>query len=150
MFFTIVMAGIIGTAYMTLGMYLLAAITSEHFKVVKVLGTMLTFQTTHHNGLSDRKSAIWTGIVAHYLVGIGFSVLYAWLWKKDILGMDFLQATWLGLLNGIFGAIVWRIFFALHPRPPQLPLPQYLIAIALGHILFAHGIYATFLLMAGN
>jgi hypothetical protein len=150
MFLTIVVAGIVGTAYMTLGMYLLAGITGDHFKVVKVLGTMLTFQTTDDSALSDRKSAIWTGIVTHYFVGISFSFLYAWLWKKDIIEMNFLHATWLGLLNGIIGAIVWRIFIGVHPRPPQLPISQYLIAIALGHVLFAHGIYATHLLMSGN
>jgi hypothetical protein len=140
------LAGIAGTAFMTLGMYVLAGITSDHFKVVKVLGTMLTSQTTDDGGLSDTTSAIIVGIIAHYLVGIGFSFVYTWLWQKEIIAMTFPAATAMGFLNGIIGAAVWRIFFAVHSRPPEMPLPKYLLAITLGHFLFAHGIYATHLI----
>lgn len=146
MFLRIILAGAVGTAVMTFGMYLLAYMTKGRYKVVKILGTMLTFQTTPDKGLSDKHSAIWVGLTAHYLVGIGFSFCYAWLWQKDVIEINFIQITLLGLVNGVVAAIVWRIFIAIHPDPPDLPLPRYLTAIALGHILFAHGIFATHLI----
>lgn len=145
MFFETFLAGILGTALMTLGMYTLASITSDHFKVVKVLGTMLTGQTTPEGGLSDTTSAIATGIIAHYLVGVGFSFAYTWIWQERLIDMSFAGATLMGFVNGLIGAAGWRIFFAIHPRPPIMPLPKYLLAIALGHILFGQGIFATHL-----
>lgn len=145
MFFQTFLAGIMGTALMTLGMYALAGITSDHFKVVKVLGTMLTGQTTPEGGLSDKASAIAVGIIAHYLVGTGFSFVYTWIWQEGLIEMSFEAATLMGFINGLIGAAGWRIFFAIHPRPPVMPLAKYLLAIALGHILFGQGIFATHL-----
>lgn len=145
MLFETILAGIIGTAFMTLGMYALAGITSDHFKVVKVLGTMLTGQTTSEGGLSEKTSAIIVGILAHYLVGIGFSFVYTWIWQEQLMEMTFQSATLMGFVNGLIGAAGWRIFFAIHSRPPVMRLPQYLLAIALGHILFGQGIFATHL-----
>ncbi len=140
----IIVSGVIGTAVMTSVMYIIAYITNDRFKVVKVLGTMLTFQTTSEKGLSDKTSAIVVGMVAHYLVGIGFAVIYHWLWSNDIVGQDFFTASWLGLINGIVGAIGWRIFIAIHSNPPRLPLLHYLIAIVFGHVFFGCGILATY------
>ena len=145
MFLDTFIAGIVGTACMTLGMYTLAGITSDHFKVVKVLGTMLTNQTTEDGGLSNATSAITVGLLAHYLVGIGFSFVYTWLWREEIMEGTFQAATLMGFVNGLIGAAGWRVYFAIHRRPPDMPLPKYLLAIALGHILFGQGIYATHL-----
>lgn len=108
---------------------------------------MLTFQTTPNKGLSDRPSAIVVGVFAHYLVGISFSFIYACLWSDDIVNPTFVNATWLGMINGIVGAIGWRIFVAVHPNPPGLSLKKYLTAIIIGHVIFAYGILGTYLLV---
>ncbi|WP_276373647.1 hypothetical protein [Chryseolinea sp. H1M3-3] len=144
MLFKIGVAGVIGTAVMTAVMYSIAYLANDRFKVVKILGTMLTFQTTTEKGLSDQPSAIVVGIIAHYLVGIGFTFVYFWLWTNNYVGEDFFTASWLGLINGIVGAIGWRIFIAIHPNPPRLSLAQYLVAIVFGHVFFACGILATY------
>jgi|SRR5688572_6539079 len=143
----IIIAGIVGTAIMTAAMYIIAYAAKDRFKVVKVLGTMLTFQTTKDKGLSDSPYAIAVGIVAHYLVGIAFTFAYEWIWSERILNPSFLNASWLGFINGIVGALGWRIFITIHPNPPNLPLHSYLLAIILGHIFFACGILAAFLVM---
>lgn len=145
----IVLAGIVGTAVMTSVLYLVAFVTRNRFKVVKVLGTMLTFQTTPDKGLSDRPSAIIVGIFAHYLVGIGFTFVYDWLWSEGIVQESYIQSTGLGLINGIVGAIVWKLFISIHPDPPHLPVRQYLIAIVVGHVFFAYGILSTYLVVSG-
>jgi hypothetical protein len=149
MLLNIVVEGVAGTALMTLVMYLVAFITRDRFKVVKVLGTMLTGQTTANKGLSEKPSAITVGIFAHYLVGIGFAAIYSWLWSNDILDDNIINATWMGFLNGVIGAIGWTIFFAIHPNPPKMPLKSYLTAIALGHIFFAYGILICYRLLEG-
>lgn len=147
MIIKILTAGIIGTAVMTGVMYLIAYATKKRFKVVKILGTMLTFQTTAQKGLSDATSAIVVGIIAHYAVGIAFTFIYAWLWSERIINPTLLNASWMGFINGVVGALGWRLFFVIHPNPPSLRLNSYLVAIAFGHIFFACGMLVTFLLM---
>src|SRR5688572_5077251 len=125
----VILEGIVGTALMTAVMYTLAYFAGDQFKVVKVLGTMLTFQTTDERWLSNAPSAIRVGIVAHYLVGIGFAFFYQSLWNSDALQASVLNATVMGFLNGVVGSIGWKIFFAIHPNPPMIKLPVYLAAI---------------------
>jgi hypothetical protein len=149
MLLKIVAEGVVGTAIMTAVMYLIALVSKDRFKVVKILGTMLTFQTTPQKGLSDKPSAITVGIFAHYLVGIGFAAIYHWLWSNDILHAGLFFATLLGFANGVIGAIGWAIFVAIHPNPPKLPLKSYLVAIIIGHIFFAYGIWITYLIIEG-
>src|SRR5688572_30396738 len=96
----VVVAGVVGTAIMTMAMYLLAYAATDRFKVVKVLGTMLTFQTTREKGLSEATSAILVGIIAHYAVGIGFAFIYEWLWSDGLLSPNFFNASWMGFING--------------------------------------------------
>lgn len=140
----IILEGIAGTAFMTAVMYTLAYFAGDQFKVVKVLGTMLTFQTTEDRWLSNATSAIVVGVIAHYLVGIGFAFVYQWLWSDNLVGATMLNATWMGFLNGVVGAVGWRIFFFIHSKPPRIALPLYLTAIAIGHIFFAYGILAVY------
>lgn len=143
----IFLQGIVGTAVMTAAMYLIAFLTRDRFKVVKILGTMLTLQTTPEKGLSDRPSAITVGLIAHYVVGIGFAAVYEQLWSHGIISSNFINTTLLGLLNGIFGAIVWKIFISVHPNPPRIPLLSYLVAVIFGHVFFAYGIWITYLMI---
>lgn len=147
MILKIIIAGILGTAVMTLFTYVLAFITKHRFKVVKILGTMLTFQTTPNKGLSHRPSAIIVGTIAHYFVGIVFSFAYAWLWSKELVDENFFQVVILGFVTGIFAVMIWRIFIAIHPNPPDLPLQSYLSAILAGHIFFAIGVFVTYFLV---
>lgn len=147
MILKIIVAGIIGTAVMTLFTNVIAFLFKERCKVVRVLGTMLTFQTTPDKGLSNQLSALMIGTVAHYFVGIVFSFVYAWLWSQEIVDENFYEAGILGFVTGIFAMVVWRIFIALHSNAPYLPLVLYLSAILLGHVFFAIGVLATHFLL---
>ena len=62
---TAIAAGIGGTAVMTAFIYLLSYITHKRLKVVKILGTMLTFQTTPDKETSEHSSAIVVGLLGH-------------------------------------------------------------------------------------
>ena len=131
-------------------MYAIALVTKNRFKVVKILGTMLTFQTTAEKGLSEQPSAIAVGLVVHYLVGIGFACVYSWLWRENIVQANFINTTLMGIVNGLIAAVGWSIFIAIHPNPPRLPLKSYLIAIAAGHIFFAYGIWMTYAILGNS
>jgi hypothetical protein len=140
-------AGIAGTGAMTFFVYLVAYISKRRFKVVRILGTMLTFRTTIDKGLSLKPSTIIAGGIAHYKVGITFAAIYAWLWMHDIGAPDFANALLFGFVNGLLAVIAWWWFIALHPNPPLLPLPSYLFTIFLGHFIFALGVTGTYRLL---
>ncbi|GAB2773118.1 hypothetical protein GCM10027275_15100 [Rhabdobacter roseus] len=137
----IVTAGLAGTFLMTLFMYLLGFLTPYVLKVVKVLGTMLTFQTTPDGGLSDRPLAIGVGTVAHYAVGVLFVLAYRVLWAWGVGDSGYGTAFWFGLASGVLAIGVWYGLFRLHPRPPQLALRPYLLTIFLGHFVFVYGAF---------
>lgn len=130
-------SGIIGTAVMTLFMYGMTFITDKVMKVTKILGTMLTCQTTDDRGLSESKTAIFTGIVAHYLIGIAFVFCYHILWFLGVGHPDFLNGLILGLASGILAVIFWFTFFAVHPFPPDVDLKSYLLTLFIAHFVFA-------------
>lgn len=144
---TAIAAGIGGTAVMTAFIYLLSYITHKRLKVVKILGTMLTFQTTPDRQTSEHSSAIVAGVTGHYLVGIVFSLIYYWLWTTGIGNPDIITCTVYGFISGVVGIIVWRIFFAIHPNPPAVPLKDYIVSILIGHIFFGAGVWLTIQLL---
>jgi hypothetical protein len=130
------LAGIAGTFAMTFFMYLLSFIFGKQMKVPKILGTMLTNQTGPEGQLSESLSSIVIGLIAHYLVGVGFAIAYLLLWHFYIGHPSPFYGAVFGLVSGLFGIIIWRIFIAAHPNPPFIPLKSYFLSLVLGHIVF--------------
>lgn len=140
-FFIISLSGIAGTALMTLFLYLLALATRRQLKVVKILGTLITNQTTPQGGLSNSPLAIWTGIVAHYLVGILFAFCYYFLWNLGIGAPTIPSGMVFGFVSGLFGIAIWTIVFHFHPNPPHnVSLKIYLPTLVIAHIVFGIGV----------
>ncbi len=146
-FLVAVLTGISGTAMMTLFLYLVSYVTHKPLKVVKILGTMLTFRTTPGKGLSNSPLSIGIGILAHYLIGIAFAFVLILLCKNTLLEPTLTSVLVFGLLCGLFGIAVWKLFFILHPDPPHIPLKQYLIVLLLGHIVFGFGIWIVYVFL---
>jgi uncharacterized membrane protein YagU involved in acid resistance len=142
-----VLAGIAGTALMTGALYMLTYVTGRTFKVVKVLGNMLTNSVHADGSLSDNKRAIFLGVVAHYAIGVMFALIYVWLWQRGIGRPDLWNGIVFGTLNGLFAIVFWYMFITLHIKPPRLPMPAYLLAIGAGHILFSLGTVLVFTLI---
>ena len=140
-FFIISLSGIAGTALMTLFLYLLTLVTQRQLKVVKILGTLITNQTTPQGGLSNSPLAIWTGIVAHYLVGILFAFCYYFLWNLGIGAPTIPSGMVFGFVSGLFGIAIWTMVFHFHPNPPHnVSLKVYLPALVMAHIVFGMGV----------
>lgn len=136
-FSAVFFSGIIGTAVMTLFVYAVNASTGKSVKVVKILGTMLTFQTRPDGQLSERPLAIWVGIVAHYLIGVVFAWAFYACWQAGIGRPSLGFGALFGFLAGLAGILIWRLFFAVHPRPPQrIPLSFYLSTLVMAHVFF--------------
>ncbi len=134
-----IVLGLLGTALMTFFMYLISYLTKREVKVVKILGTMVTFQTTAEKKLSDTTSAIFIGIISHYSVGVFFAFPYILLLHYNSILPTLTYSLLYGLLAGIVAMILWKTFFIIHPNPPVIPLKTYLLDLLIAHIIFGLG-----------
>lgn len=138
-YLTAAIAGIGGTALMTGFVYFIAYITGNDFKVVKILGTMLTNRTHPDKTTDGTLHAIIPGMMAHYLIGIFFAIIYAFLWSSGIGSPTLGSSLIFGALNGLFAMGFWYGFLRLHPNAPAIKLPTYLFIIGIGHLFFSTG-----------
>lgn len=144
-----IFSGICATAAMTGMANLLARITGRRWQVVRILATMLT--TTPENGkLTRRPSAMLTGTIVHYLIGILFALCYAWAYSRHLLSIGLPDFLLYGLCIALLAVIVWRGFIALHPHPPYIPVRSFLLVIAIGHLLFVLVLFCGVHLLSGS
>jgi uncharacterized membrane protein YagU involved in acid resistance len=148
-FLNVMLSGIAGTAFMTLFMYLLGYITKRRLKVVKILGTMLTLYSNPDGKLSENNKAITIGLLTHYSIGIVFSICYLILWGNGIGKPDITYGFIFGIINGILGIFIWRLFILIHPSPPRLPFKTYMSSLVLGHVVYALVVIGTFNFIRG-
>lgn len=132
-----IIAGIAGTAAMTWFVNMAAKRSGSRLKVVRVLGTMLNDEAGEEGKTKNGPEEILTGTLAHYSVGIGFALSYLVLWRYRISKPDFKNSLVLGVVSGLIGAAVWRLFFYVHPRPTRTPVARYLILIFVAHLIFS-------------
>jgi hypothetical protein len=146
----ILASGIVGTAVMTVFMYILGLFTTRVLQVAKTLGTMITCQTEQDGGLSDSILALFVGVVANYAVGILFAYGYYLLWSNGVGEPGFWNGMLLGLMSGVFAVAFWFTFFAVHPFPPRIELQDYMATLFLAHFVFASVTVAFFSFLAGK
>ena len=146
----IALSGMIGTTVMAVVMYGLAFITDTVMPVARVLGTMITCQTTDDGGLSDSRTSVVVGVLTHYAVGITFAYFYHILWTFGVGEPGFWNGILLGFLSGIFAVIFWFTFMAIHPFPPKIILKDYIPALFLGHFVFASVTVAAYAFLIGK
>jgi hypothetical protein len=129
-FVIFIISGIVGTWFITGAMYLLSAMTGKNYKVVRILGTML----------SDRIM----GVLLHFMIGIFFAFIYFYLWQADMITHHITSSILFGAVAGVIAMIFWRSFLHLHPAPPPVPVATYVLAIGLAHIVFSLGIFLVY------
>lgn len=142
--FVIVISGIIGTAIMSLFMYLLTYFAKNVMPISQILGTMITCQTTERGEIATGFTAKLVGIIGHYMIGILFAYLYYLLWSYGVGQPDFLNGVILGLVSGGFAVIFWSAFLRIHPFPPHVDLKSYMISLFLAHFVFASTTVAVY------
>jgi putative exporter of polyketide antibiotics len=130
-------AGIAATTLMTVFVLVIRLITGKQINVIRILGTMLTASTTTDGECPKKVGILAAGIIAHYAVGLFFSIVYIWLWTHRIIKTDWVTTTVLGFLTGLLAITVWRLYFSIHAHPPRVPLRLFLVCIFGAHVVFA-------------
>ena len=136
-------AGIVATAVMTGFVNSFSFFFAKKFRVVPLLGTMITGETTVFKGISFSSRAVYTGLLAHYLIGCLFSFLF-YIWSVRWEAYSLINTLLFGVLAGIAAVITWRLFFYVHSRPPRINLDEYCKLIFIAHIIFAIVLYIVY------
>ena len=123
-----VAAGLVGTAVMTALIYMMPLMGLPKMDIIGMLGTMFT---------ADEGTANIVGTVVHFLLGIIFAIIYAFLWDSVIGDPTALWGLAFGLVHGIIAVIVMPTMRNMHPRPPEMEMGPLLMAgLIVGHIIF--------------
>lgn len=139
-----ILAGFIGTFAMTVFIRVMGMLTGNPFSVPRILGSLLTANTGPSGKVAQRLSVFLLGTVVHYIIGILFAVLYAWLVGIEMFPQGYINGLLYGISVGIIAVVAWSIALRLHPLPPAIPVGLFLVAIFTGHLVFALGIVAAF------
>lgn len=132
----VIIAGLAGTAAMTVFLYFISLLTRHILQMPLLLGTMLLGKTHPNGSLSRSVSTKFVGTLAHYTMGILYAIGYLALWES---GVGTITASWsllIGFGNGILAMVIWYFFIMIHPKPPIIHLEKHLTAILLAHIVF--------------
>jgi len=123
-----IIAGLAGTAVMTIMMYIAPRMGMPKMDMPRMLGTMF---------ISKESTATALGMVIHFMMGAIFAVIYALLWN---LGVG--SATWwwgliFGAVHGLIAAGMMPVILRMHPRPPEMSFG----AVMIVGVLMAHLVY---------
>ena len=70
--------------------------------------------------VSNKKTAMVLGMIMHFMAGVIFALVYAFLWS---LGLG--SATWwwgliFGAVHGVIAMVMIPILMRMHPRQPEM------------------------------
>lgn len=138
----IIIAGIVGTTFMTLYSYLKAK--KEHQEYVEpIMINKLIDNSKNLPSIKDNDIHP-AGWCLHYITGIGFVSIYWLLWKKALLHPTLFKNMITGSLSGIIGIMVWKMLFTQHNRPPQNYRYGYYKQLFIAHMIFSTFALTTF------
>jgi uncharacterized membrane protein YagU involved in acid resistance len=123
-----IVAGLAGTAVMTMLMYAAPLMGMPKMDIAGMLGTMF---------VSKKQMAVVLGMIMHFVAGVIFALVYALLWS---LGLG--SATWwwgliFGAVHGIIAIVMIPIIMRMHPRKPEMAgRPMVMAGQLMGHLVY--------------
>lgn len=131
----ILIAGIVGTTFMTMYSYWKSKKENEQY-VEPVMLNKLIDKSENLPDIQDNKTnpAGW-GI--HYLIGIIFVASYWLIWRRALKQPTTAKVLIIGALSGIIGIASWKLMFTKHDNPPQNNRLGYYKQLFTAHIVFS-------------
>lgn len=133
----IALAGISGTTLMTLFSYVLSIKKKKQFKEPEILNKLLKRADLNLDTIHKKDPPGW---VLHYLAGLSFSLAYDSIWRKTGVTPTMANSLIMGTINGLFGILVWKAVFKLHPNPPNIHFSHFYRQLLIAHVIF--GLFA--------
>ena len=136
----IVVAGIVGTSFMTLYSYW----KSKQEKQEYVEPVLINKLVDASENLPDVKNTHPAGWALHYLTGISFVAGYWIIWHKALKKPTAPKIIVIGTSSGLIGIAIWKLLFAQHNNPPNNYRYGYYKQLLMAHIVFSAFAMATY------
>lgn len=106
-----IIAGLAGTAAMTVLMYVAPLMGMPKMDIIGMLGSMFT---------TSEGAAKALGLVIHFMMGVLFAIIYALIWSFGLGSATWLWGLIFGAIHGIGAIVVIPQAMRMHPRPPEM------------------------------
>ncbi len=136
----IVVAGIVGTSFMTLYSYW----KSKQEKQEYVEPVLINKLVDASENLPDVKNMHPAGWALHYLTGISFVTGYWIIWHKALKNPTTPKIIIIGTSSGLIGIAIWKLLFAQHNNPPNNYRYGYYKQLLMAHVVFSAFAIATY------
>lgn len=130
-------ASIAATALMSFYMFIVALFSGKEYRIPFVLGSMFSEKSTAGNLMDYSLRTRIIGTVIHYFTGALFALAFLFLWRREWIDLSVESMFLYGVIIGITGIVVWRIFFFFHPFAVRINLKKYLFHLFIAHLVFA-------------
>ncbi len=135
-----VIAGLVGTAVMTMMMAVAPKMGLPKMDIIGLLGTMFT---------EKKENARPIGALVHFMMGAIFAIIYAAIWSAGVGAVNWYWGLIFGAGHAIVMMVTMPMMLRVHPRPPQTQRdPMTAVGQILGHVVFGIVtalVYAPFL-----
>ena len=126
-----ILISILATMAMTFFSMIVSNSYKKNFKEYSLLAKIIN----HHLKDSPTWLNLTLGVIVHFFVGYLFTLIH--LYYYQILIPAWYNAIFLGLINGIIGAIVWYIVIKIYAEILNVSVIHYLIQLVIAHVIFA-------------
>lgn len=120
-----ILAGLAGTAIMTMLMYLAPLMGMPKMDIIRMLGSMFTSSrgvATGQDTVSDSNQGltIGLGLVIHLMMGVVFALIYALLWGLGVGSPTWIWGLIFGAVHGVVAIAMMPVMMRMYPNPPQM------------------------------
>jgi uncharacterized membrane protein YagU involved in acid resistance len=123
-----IIAGLAGTAVMTMLMYIAPLMGMPKMDMLGMLGSMIT---------ANKGSVRWIGLIIHFMMGAVFAIIYALLWSLGIGSATWLWGLVFGAIHGVVAIVMIPMMMRMHPRPPEMAGgPLTMVGQLMGHLVY--------------
>lgn len=131
----ILIAGIVGTSFMTLYSYAMSKKEKQQY-VEPVLLNKLIGRSENLPDIENEETHP-AGWLAHYGVGILFVMAYWLIWRKALQSPGLTKALVIGAFSGGVAIAAWKIMFASNANPPKNNRYGYHRQLFYAHLIFS-------------
>lgn len=141
----IIIAGIVGTTFMTLYSYLKGKKENEKYVEPELLNELID----NSENFPEIENEEWhpAGWGLHYGAGVAFVGTYWLLWEKVLKKPTIAKILSVGALSGVAGIAIWQTLFSIHDHPPKNNRHGYYKQLFEAHIVFSAFALASYKLL---
>jgi len=130
----IIIAGIIGTSFMTLYSYYRSNKEKQQYREPVLLNKLINRSRTLPVKLEENSAVGWA---THYSIGVMFVLAYYLLCRRALQHPTPSKALLIGSGSGIVAIASWKIMFIMNPNPPDNHRYGYYRQLFVAHVVFA-------------